>query len=142
MGLSAVGHGGRQRSLLDYFSAPARGTEAGWGMVGAQATRRERERARGRGVWSQECSIIRGKELTSLGRLLPVPPRGQVSKSRSRLAERGGLARVRLARSPEARRRVPCARPALRSRPYQWRRDAAAGRACCWPPLSGSRESL
>lgn len=39
-----------------------------------------RERARGRGVGSQECSIIWGKELTSLGRLLPVPPRGGVSK--------------------------------------------------------------
>lgn len=42
-------------------------------------------------------------------------------------------------RGPAAGARL--AQPAPRSRPYHWRRGAAAGRACCWPPLSGSRES-
>lgn len=73
--------------------------------VGDQATRRERERARGRGVGSQECSIIWRKELRSLGRRLPVPPRGQVSKSRSRHVRpwRPGLpAPYPKARGPEA----------------------------------------
>lgn len=85
--------------------------------------------------------MIWGRELTFLGRLLPAPPRGQVSKLKELERRSGGLACLRLTQGPEARRRVPSSRPALRSRPYHWHQDAAAGRACCWPPLSGSRES-
>lgn len=32
MVLHAVGRGEQQRSLLDHFSMPARGTEVGWGV--------------------------------------------------------------------------------------------------------------
>lgn len=41
--LHAVGHGGRQRSLLDYFSTPASGAEVGWGV---RRRRGHRERAK------------------------------------------------------------------------------------------------
>lgn len=114
---------------------------AGRGRLGrAQGIRPQGER-KGRGVGSQECSIICGKELKSLRRLLRVLPRSQLSKFCS--GDTPALAASPARASPEAQSPGGGSRArGLRfPPPYHWRRDAAAGTACCWLPLFGSRES-
>lgn len=95
-----------------------RASWSGRGRLGrAQGIRPQGER-KGRGVGSQECSIICGKELKSPGRLLRVLPRSQLSKVCSGDTGSGAFARPALHRrpgGPEARRREPGARPALPS---------------------------
>lgn len=76
MVLRAVGPGERQRSLLDHFARQLEPVVVGWDV--RRGIRPQGER-KGRGVGSQECSIICGKELKSLGRLLRVLPRSQLS---------------------------------------------------------------
>lgn len=87
--LGAVGHGRRQRSLLDHFCPPAPGAGGSWG-----ARRGADHRERGRAVGPRECSIIWGKELASPGRdgCGPVPPRGRASRSKRSGAGAGSLA--------------------------------------------------
>lgn len=80
----------------------------------AQGIRPQGER-KGRGVGSQECSIICGKELKSPGRLLRVLPRGQLSKFCSGDTDSGGFACLCFTGGPQSGRREPGARLALPS---------------------------
>lgn len=80
----------------------------------AQGIRPQGER-KGRGVGSQECSIICGKELKSPGRLLRVLPRGQLSKFCSGDTGSGGFACLCFTGGPQSGRREPGARLALPS---------------------------
>lgn len=61
--------------------------------------------------------MIWGKVLTSLGRLLSVPPRGQVSKFKKQEPRSGELACLRLTQGPEAPGRGRCPARSLRFAP-------------------------
>lgn len=120
-----------------------RASWSGRGRLGrAQGIRPQGER-KGRGVGSQECSIICGKELKSPGRLLRVLPRSQLSKVCSGDTGSGGFARPALHRRPGgpeagARRAACAALPLTIGAGMLPREQLAAGRL--FPALGRVRE--